>query len=110
MRSKISFFAVGCILDLSNCSGQNSKPMSNLKSQTANPVEMAEPNKIKTDTATLAAGCFWCVEAVFQNLNGVLSVTSGYSGGTVPNPSYKQVCGGETGHAEACNIVYDPSK
>jgi len=64
----------------------------------------------QTDTATLGAGCFWCVEAVFQNLNGVMSVTSGYSGGTVKNPSYREVCTGTTGHAEVCNIVYDPSK
>ncbi len=63
----------------------------------------------KTDTATFAAGCFWCVEAQFQQLNGVEKVISGYTGGQVPNPSYKEVCSGTTGHAEACNIVYDPS-
>ena len=64
----------------------------------------------QTDTATFAAGCFWCVEAVFQDLVGVISVTSGYSGGQVKNPSYREVCSGTTGHAEVCNIVYDPSK
>lgn len=68
----------------------------------------AAPNK--TDTATVAAGCFWCVEAVFQDIEGVISVKSGYIGGTVPNPTYKEVCGGGTGHAEALRIVYDPSK
>lgn len=62
------------------------------------------------DTATFAAGCFWCVEAVFQRLDGVLSVQSGYTGGSVKNPSYKEVCNGTTGHAEACRIIYDPSK
>jgi peptide-methionine (S)-S-oxide reductase len=62
-----------------------------------------------TDTAYLAAGCFWCIEAIFQQLNGVISVTSGYTGGTVKNPSYKEVCTGSTGHAEAARIVYDPS-
>jgi peptide-methionine (S)-S-oxide reductase len=62
------------------------------------------------DTATFAAGCFWCVEAQFQELKGVIKVTSGFTGGTVANPSYKQVCTGTTGHAEACNIIYDPSK
>lgn len=62
------------------------------------------------DTATFAAGCFWCVEAVFQRLEGVLAVQSGYTGGTVKNPSYKEVCNGTTGHAEACRIVYDASK
>ncbi|MDO9256738.1 MAG: peptide-methionine (S)-S-oxide reductase MsrA [Bacteroidales bacterium] len=63
---------------------------------------------IKTDTATLAAGCFWCVEAIFQDLKGVLSVTSGYTGGKIKNPSYREVCAGITGHAEACQIIYDP--
>lgn len=63
-----------------------------------------------TDTATFGTGCFWCTEAIFKELDGVLSVTSGYSGGTVPNPTYKAVCTGETGHAECVEIVYDPSK
>ena len=62
------------------------------------------------DTATFGAGCFWCVEAQFQLLDGVISVTSGFSGGTVKNPTYKEVCTGTTGHAEVTNIVYDPSK
>jgi len=62
-----------------------------------------------TDTATFAAGCFWCVEAQFQQLNGVQKVESGYTGGHVPNPTYKEVCTGTTGHAEACNIIYDPA-
>nr|WP_297820795.1 peptide-methionine (S)-S-oxide reductase MsrA [Segetibacter sp.] len=65
---------------------------------------------IKTDTATLGAGCFWCVEAVFQQLEGVLKVTSGYSGGHVKNPTYEQVCAKTTGHVEVAQIVYDPSK
>lgn len=64
----------------------------------------------KTDTATFATGCFWCTEAIFEELNGVLSVTSGYSGGTVHNPTYKEVCTGETGHAECVQIVYEPNK
>ncbi|MBT3648142.1 MAG: peptide-methionine (S)-S-oxide reductase MsrA [Flavobacteriales bacterium] len=59
------------------------------------------------DTATLGAGCFWCVEAVFQELKGVQSVQSGYAGGFVKNPSYKEVCNGTTGHAEVAQIVYD---
>ena len=65
---------------------------------------------IKTDTATLGAGCFWCVEAVFQELDGVLKVTSGYSGGHVANPTYEQVCSKTTGHVEVTQIVYDPTK
>lgn len=64
----------------------------------------------KADTATLGTGCFWCTEAVFEQLEGVISVTSGYAGGHVPNPSYKEVCTGETGHAECVQIVYDTSK
>ncbi len=62
------------------------------------------------DTATFGSGCFWCVEAVFQLLDGVTKVESGYSGGTVKNPSYREVCTGTTGHAEVCQITYDKSK
>jgi len=64
----------------------------------------------KTDTATFGTGCFWCTEAIFEQLNGVLKVTSGYSNGHVKNPTYKEVCTGETGHAECVQIVYEPSK
>ena len=60
------------------------------------------------DTVTFGAGCFWCVEAIFQQLKGVSSVTSGYSGGTVANPTYKDICTGTTGYAEVAQIVYDP--
>ena len=63
----------------------------------------------KLKTATLAGGCFWCLEAVFEDLKGVHSVVSGYAGGTVPNPTYKQVCTGATGHAEVVQIEYDPN-
>lgn len=59
--------------------------------------------------ATLAAGCFWCVEAVFQKLKGVEKVESGYMGGTLKNPTYKDVCTGQTGHAEVCQITYNPN-
>ena len=61
----------------------------------------------KLDTITLGGGCFWCVEAIYQRLNGVVSVTSGYAGGKVKNPSYREVCSGMTGHAEAAQIVFD---
>lgn len=67
------------------------------------------PTGKKTDTATFGTGCFWCTEAVFQELKGVLKATSGYSGGQVTNPSYEQVCTGTTGHAECLQVVYDPS-
>jgi peptide-methionine (S)-S-oxide reductase len=63
-----------------------------------------------TDTATFGTGCFWCTEAIFQQLDGVVSATSGYSGGQVNNPTYKEVCTGTTGHAEVIQVVYDPAK
>lgn len=107
-----SFF--GMVLGLTAC-GQTQQQASNA---------MGHDDKIKsvfkdadstkstatTDTATFGAGCFWCVEAVFQNLKGVISVESGFSGGTTVNPSYHDVCEGTTGHAEVCNIVYNPSE
>lgn len=62
----------------------------------------------RTEVATLAGGCFWCLEAVFVDLKGVERVESGYSGGTVPNPTYSQVCTGTTGHAEVVQITFDP--
>ena len=63
----------------------------------------------KLAKATLAGGCFWCTEAVYAELKGVKSVTSGYIGGSVPNPTYKDVCTGQTGHAEAIEIEYEPA-
>jgi peptide-methionine (S)-S-oxide reductase len=62
------------------------------------------------ETATFGSGCFWCTEAVFQRLKGVEKVTSGYSGGFVENPSYQEVCNGDTGHAEVTQIQYDPAQ
>lgn len=61
------------------------------------------------ETATLAGGCFWCTEAIFKRLKGVSSVLPGYSGGTIQNPTYEQVCSGSTGHAEAIQIAFDPN-
>src|SRR5918911_3395698 len=65
-------------------------------------------NPSPTEVATLAGGCFWCLEAVFEELRGVEKVESGYSGGTVPNPTYRQVCTGITGHAEVVQVTFDP--
>jgi len=62
-----------------------------------------------TELATLAGGCFWCLEAAFQQLRGVTKVVSGYAGGSVPNPSYQAVCTGATGHAEVTQITFDPA-
>src|SRR6188768_1029783 len=61
------------------------------------------------ELATLAGGCFWCTEAIFRRLNGVVKVTSGYTGGKTENPSYEQVCTGTTGHAEAVQVEFDPT-
>lgn len=67
-------------------------------------------NNMTSDTATFGNGCFWCTEAIFQQLNGVVGVQSGYSGGHVVNPTYEEVCEKTTGHAEVIRIVFDPSK
>ncbi len=69
-----------------------------------------EATRQKEEVITLGAGCFWCVEAVFEQLKGVVSVVSGYSGGITKNPTYKEVCTGKTGHAEVVNIVFNPSE
>jgi peptide-methionine (S)-S-oxide reductase len=66
-------------------------------------------NISRREVATLAGGCFWCLEAVFDDLKGVESVESGYMGGPLPNPTYEQVCGEDTGHAEVVQIAFDPS-
>ncbi len=62
---------------------------------------------MRTEQAILAGGCFWCLEAVYQEMRGVVSVESGYTGGRVPEPTYRQVCGGETGHTEAVRVTFD---
>ncbi len=85
---------------LVSCNAQTPSEKSNLN----NDIDMEN-----MEVATLGAGCFWCVEAVFTELNGVVSVTSGYMGGKVKNPTYKEVCSGLTGHAEVAQIVFDPN-
>jgi peptide-methionine (S)-S-oxide reductase len=70
---------------------------------------MSEQQPGTTEIATFGTGCFWCTEAIFQELKGVVRVISGYMGGTVPNPSYEEVCTGTTGHAECLLIEYDPN-
>lgn len=93
--STLLFLIVSC--------GNQSKDLKNLKTLDQN-MEL----NTQYDSATFGAGCFWCVEAVFQQLKGVQSVSSGYSGGQIKNPTYKEVCSGLTGHAEVCRIVFDP--
>ncbi len=100
---KQSFLTLSALLFLIvSCSNQ-SKELENAKT-----VDLNMENNSKYDSATFGAGCFWCVEAVFQQLKGVQSVSSGYSGGQIKNPTYKEVCSGLTGHAEVCRIVFDP--
>lgn len=78
---------------------------SSLQTSISNSMENMET----IDTATFGTGCFWCTEAIFRSLKGVQKVTSGYAGGNVANPTYEQICTGTTGHAEVCQIIYDPS-
>ena len=90
--------------------GQQQQPQNGAKQ--SDEVVNAKPKleKKKLEVANFGAGCFWCVEAVFQELDGVKSVESGYMGGEVDNPTYEQVCTGMTGHAEICQIKFDPKK
>lgn len=64
----------------------------------------------KTEVAIFAGGCFWCTEAVFQRIKGVMEVIPGYTGGTIKNPAYREICTGRTGHAEAIQITFDPNR
>lgn len=110
---KIAVTFVAAIFFVTAC-GQSKTTSTNTETMkteetTTQPI-VINSNEQTIDTATFGAGCFWCVEAVFQRLDGVISIKSGYSGGTVKNPSYREVCNGTTGHAEVCQIVYDKTK
>ena len=99
------------LLSTSGGIANNKKSMENLSKLKKKYSESKLPvNTSSTDTIVLAGGCFWCVEAVYEMLDGVLKVESGYSGGTVKNPSYKEVCTGLTGHAEAVQIIFDNTR
>jgi len=84
---------------------ENKSKLTTLESDSNQPA-----NPSSHDTITLGGGCFWCVEAVYEMLDGVIKVESGFSGGTVKNPSYREVCTGSTGHAEVAQITFDNSK
>lgn len=88
------------------------KPMENSDkiASKASTVTPSKSNTLITDTITLGGGCYWCVEAVYEMLDGVTKVESGFSGGTVKNPSYREVCTGLTGHAEVVQITFDNTK
>jgi peptide-methionine (S)-S-oxide reductase len=93
------------LIGLVACSSENK-----YNSMSASFIDPLNAVSEKIDTATFGTGCFWCTEAIFEQLNGVVKVTSGYSGGNVANPTYKEVCTGETGHAECVQILYEPDK
>jgi|WetSurMetagenome_2_1015567.scaffolds.fasta_scaffold03299_7 methionine-S-sulfoxide reductase len=98
---------------LGNASGKTlniKKTMGNTENLTTTKGYEDSGNLTSTDTITLGGGCFWCVEAVYEMLKGVIKVESGYSGGKVKNPSYREVCTGTTGHAEVAQITFDNSK
>lgn len=89
------YFTIGCKESKSEIKAESKKIMTD--------------QNAKLDTATFGTGCFWCTEAIFERVNGVVSVVSGYSGGTVADPSYEEVCTGKTGHAECTQITFDPA-
>src|SRR5580698_1330164 len=102
----ILFLAAAGILNVS-CS-QELQPANNVKTMNTPDPRPAGTNKV--ETAYLGGGCFWCMEAVFERLPGVVAVTSGFAGGTTENPTYQEVCTETTGHAEVTEIVFDPAK
>lgn len=107
MNFKPLFFLITiCSFVITAC-GQNENS-SSAKEEKTNLKTIAMSNKNDLDTATFGAGCYWCVEAIFQQLKGVDTVVSGFTGGTVKDPSYEAVCNGTTGHAEVIQITYDP--
>jgi peptide-methionine (S)-S-oxide reductase len=98
---------------VAGCSGGSGPQAAAGTSTSADNSHMAAPMPKIPDGAeyiTLGAGCFWCTEAIFQQIPGVISVTSGYTGGNVKSPTYEQVCSGDTGHAEVSRVVFDPKK
>jgi peptide-methionine (S)-S-oxide reductase len=96
---KINWLLAFCLVMIQTACAQN---------KNANPTTGTNMNK-KMEIATFANGCFWCTEAVFLNVQGVSAVVSGYIGGQVKNPTYREVCSGLTGHAEAIQLTFDPS-
>jgi peptide-methionine (S)-S-oxide reductase len=82
----------------------------NFQSMNATPSPTPSPDSQKTATATFGGGCFWCMDAVYQYVPGIIKITSGFAGGTTDHPTYEQVCTGRTGHAEVIQITYDPAK
>ncbi len=107
-KMKYNILSILCLLIFAqSCGAQEGKLQNGKVFKEMQPKQ--KPMDKKIDTATVGGGCFWCTEAQLQQLNGVLSVTSGYAGGTTKNPTYKEVCSGLTGHAEVIQLAFDPS-
>jgi peptide-methionine (S)-S-oxide reductase len=106
MKSLIMFALVGGIISAGSAMAQANKTVNKPASKSMSEKSSADGLQL----ATFGSGCFWCTEAIFQNVDGVIKVESGYSGGKVKNPSYREVCTGQTGHAEVTQISYDPKK
>ena len=103
----LSMFLIGA----ASCQDSSSQKSSNLpKTKMKEFAADAKAIPEGSETISLGAGCFWCVEAVYQQLEGVHSVVSGYMGGFVPNPTYEQICQKNTGHVEVVQVVFDPKK
>src|SRR5215469_3187399 len=93
-----------------SCSRSTSTIQTTKPAETMTPTSSSNPGTNQTETADFGGGCFWCMEAVFERVPGVISVTSGFAGGTTANPTYEEVCTETTGHAEVTEIVFDPEK
>ena len=100
---KRRIWILGALLALAGCFGKNTEQVMENEKVDEEAVEGRQ-------VATFGCGCFWCTEAVFELLNGVESVVSGYAGGAKPNPTYEEICTGETGHAEVVKITFNPTK
>ena len=107
MMQKLLLLFGTAFISLTSCATK--KTNNNIMTETNNSAIVLD-NLANTDTVTFGTGCFWCTEAVFQEVEGVISVVSGYSGGNVANPTYEEIGTGATGHAECLNIVYDTTK
>lgn len=106
MKINAALICAALVMTLSSaCTSQKSSSMTPV---TSIPKDQTVDPSVLTETAYFGAGCFWCVEAVFQELKGVIKVESGYMGGKTPKPTYQEVCTGRTGHAETTKITFDP--
>ncbi len=103
IRKSPLFLLLALTLSLQSCGQGKQSSITKTKSQ-------ATMNNANLDTITLGGGCYWCIEAVYQRLEGVQTIESGFSGGSMKNPSYRDVCNGNTGHAEVVQITYDKTK